>query len=57
MVLHATLFQLMNGIVMLLDDAPLGKAAFHQGTGVILVSAVLHLMVATRAPALRVSLL
>jgi heme A synthase len=50
MVLHATIFQLMNGVIMLLDDAPLAKASFHQMTGVMLLSCVIYLMTMTRTP-------
>ena len=52
MVLHASLFQIANGVIMLLDEAPLGKAAFHQATGVVLLSSIIYLMAITRTPAL-----
>ena len=54
MVMHATLFQVFNGVVMLLDGAPLGKAAMHQAFGVVLLSSVIHLLVITRLPLLAI---
>lgn len=50
MLMHATIFQVMNGIVMLLDEAPLGKAALHQMSGVLVLTSVVHLLVITRTP-------
>lgn len=52
MLLHAVIFQLMNGIVMLLDEAPVGKAALHQATGVLVLTSVINLLVLSRTPRL-----
>lgn len=50
MVLWATLFQLSNGVIMLLDRAPLEKAALHQFSGVLLLSAAITTLAYTRMP-------
>lgn len=40
---------------MLLDEAPVAKAAFHQASGVLVLTSVVYLLALTRAPRLLVT--
>jgi heme A synthase len=44
----------MNGVVMLLDGAPMYKASFHQLNGVVVLTSAVYVLASARAYPMKV---